>query len=63
MIIELAESQLKSIKMTDISGKIVLQQLELLNNQVNISHLPLGVYVLTVEDEKGNIGQFQILKE
>lgn len=61
--IELKESEIKSIKITDMSGKIVLQEYGLVNNQLDISHLTSGIYVLTVEDKAGNIGQFQIMKQ
>jgi hypothetical protein len=63
LIIELKENEIKNIKITDMSGKIVLQQYDLINNQLNISHLTSGIYVLTVEDKAGNIGQFQVMKQ
>ena len=63
LTVELKESQLKSIKITDMTGKIVLEQHNLVNNQLDISRLSLGVYILSIEDKEGNMGQFQILKE
>jgi hypothetical protein len=63
LTVELKESQLKSIKITDMTGKIVLEQHNLVNNQLDISSLSLGVYILSIEDKEGNMGQFQILKE
>lgn len=63
LIIELKESEIKNIKITDMSGKIVLQEYDLINNQLNISHLTSGIYVLTIEDKAGNLGQFKIMKQ
>jgi hypothetical protein len=45
-----------------MSGRVILHQSKVINNQIDISHLALGTYILTLEDEKENIGSFQILK-
>jgi hypothetical protein len=62
LIIELDKGRIQYLKITDMSGRVVLQQSKVINNQIDISHLALGTYILTLEDEKENVGSFQILK-
>jgi hypothetical protein len=52
--------EIKSIVLFDILGKIVLNQLD--NNQVNISNLPKGVYMLHIKTSEGSINKKVIKK-
>jgi|AntRauTorckE5430_2_1112549.scaffolds.fasta_scaffold04166_4 hypothetical protein len=62
LTIELDNGQIHNLRITDISGKVILKQIEIINKQIDISHLVSGIYILIVEDKKGNVGNFQILK-
>jgi hypothetical protein len=63
LVIKLEKGEIQHLKITDMSGRIILQQSKVINNQIDISHLVSGTYILKVEDEKGSIGSFQILKQ
>jgi hypothetical protein len=63
LVIKLEKGEIQHLKITDMSGRVILQQSKVINNQIDISHLVSGTYILKVEDEKGSIGSFQILKQ
>lgn len=62
LVIKLEKGEIQHLKITDISGRVILQQSKVINNQIDISHLTLGTYILTVKDDEENIGSFQIFK-
>lgn len=63
LMIQLDNGEIQDLKIMDILGKVVLQQSNISNNQIDISHLTSGAYLLIVKDKKGNMGSFQVLKE
>ena len=51
-----SKAQIQSIKLTDASGKLIIHnKSKEFNKQVQIEHLPKGVYILTVELENETI--------
>ncbi len=55
-----SESELKTIKFFDLSGKIVKQESNI--QTVNVQNLPSGSYIIKVEDAKGNTGYLNFEK-
>lgn len=62
LMIELNKGEIQNLRITDMLGKTILEQFKVLNNRIDIGHLASGTYILTVEDKKGSVGNFQILK-
>ena len=54
--------ELSAIKITDLTGKIVLNQNAALNS-INISNLSKGMYFVTIETQTGNTVTSKIIKE
>lgn len=56
----LSDSPIKMISIFNINGQMVLQTTQM---QINISHLPQGIYLLKATTESGNIMQIKIIHQ
>ena len=58
--ISLKNEEIKSVTVSNLNGKVVSTSK---SNNVNISALPAGVYLVTVKDVKGNVQTSKIVKK
>ena len=54
---------IKKIELYDYTGKMILTRTENNFNQVDISHLPVGLYLVKIIDKSGNISTKKIIKK
>jgi hypothetical protein len=48
---------------TDLSGRILMNNVEWkMNNSINVSHLPAGVYLIKINTDKGTLTERFIKK-
>ncbi|PZU85063.1 MAG: hypothetical protein DI529_10435 [Chryseobacterium sp.] len=46
-------SKIKSVSIVDVSGKTVSSRKAVLNNQLDVRNLPVGIYIINIETESG----------
>ena len=58
-----ANSEIKMVRVLDITGKLVLTENALSNNSINVSNLKTGVYILNVTLANGNQSTKKLIKQ
>ncbi|WP_276681865.1 T9SS type A sorting domain-containing protein [Empedobacter brevis] len=58
-----SQNKLNVVSIYNLEGKTVMKQDKFDLNQINVSFLPKGVYLLQATDEKGNIHQAKFIKK
>jgi len=59
--IDFENASTQEIRITDMTGKLILQQATLNQSQIKVSDLKSGTYILTVMDKKGNLTNKKII--
>lgn len=52
----------KPIDLFDMNGAIIIHKLSESINKIDISTLPIGIYVLKIEDSEGNVELHKFIK-
>jgi len=58
----ISDNPLQSVKIFDLTGKLVMLSSLTENNSVDISNLTKGVYLVQIKNGSGDIQQFKIIK-
>lgn len=64
LTVETSDSTIRSVRMVSLDGKVVLEQkMNSDNNDIDISTLKTGLYILNIENDKGEISSHKIIKK
>jgi hypothetical protein len=58
-----SDKKITSLKVVDMSGKIIEKHTSLNSNSLNMSHLPSGMYILRIETDSGDVTTEKLIIE